>query len=207
MRIRWVCLVVVVGLAAAGCASDAGAETESGDDIDIASLEGGGAATTVVEEVADQEIDLEEAMLDFIACLRDQGFDIPDPQMDENGNFYFRMGAGLDRSQMEGFMEARDACREHLEGVAQRFERMDRTEMEDTLLEFAACMRDNGYDMPDPDLSFGRRSYGDSGGGPGSGPGGGPFGGGLDPEDPAFQTALEACRDIFGGMPGGQTYE
>ena len=59
------------------------------------------------------------------------------------------------------------ACGELLEGATLGFrEGFDRTELEDTLVEYAACMRENGYDMPDPDFSG-------SGAGPGAGPGGG----------------------------------
>ena len=51
--------------------------------------------------------------------------------------------------------EAATTCRGHLEGVALRFASIDRTEMEDRTLEYAACMREHGFDMPDPDFSGG----------------------------------------------------
>ncbi len=52
---------------------------------------------------------------------------------------------------------------------------------------FAACMRDNGFDMPDPDFS-GLALRGD-----------GPFGE-VDLEDPAFESALEQCDDILANI-------
>ena len=58
-------------------------------------------------------------------------------------------------------------------------------------------MRDNGFDMPDPDFS--RFAL------PGEdGPGAGPFGD-LDPEDPAFEQAFQSCEDSLPGFtgPGG----
>ena len=48
-----------------------------------------------------------------------------------------------------------------LEGVTLGRQQRDLTEFQDTFLEFASCMRDNGYDMPDPDFSnFGQPGQG-----------------------------------------------
>jgi hypothetical protein len=101
---------------------------------------------------------------------------------------------------------ARQACSEYLEGIALGFEGRDTTEFQDTLLEYASCMRENGYDMPDPDLSGFQP-------GSGQGGGGGIFGGLEDRSDPTFIAADEVCRDIFvdsgfgsrGGGGGGGT--
>ena len=89
-------------------------------------------------------------------------------------------------------------CPETIEGASlgRRGDDFDATAFQDTLLEFAACMRDNGYDMPDPDFS-------NSGGGPGTG-GGGPFGE-VDRSDPDFIAAEEACGDIMAGFRGPGT--
>lgn len=77
-------------------------------------------------------------------------------------------------------------------------------DLEEALLAFAACMREEGIDMPDPDFT---------GGGNGAGLGRGrPFPGiGLEVfQDPAFQEANEGCQGIFAGLvpqggapPGG----
>ena len=57
--------------------------------------------------------------------------------------------------------------------------------MEDLLVEYAGCMRDNGVDMPDPDFSGG----------------GGMIDLGIaDPNDSTFQAADEACRSILAGF-------
>ncbi len=61
----------------------------------------------------------------------------------------------------------------------------DLVELQDTFLEFAACMRDNGYDIPDPDFS------GDTFGGFFE------MGENIDPNDPAFLEAMGQCQDIF----------
>lgn len=94
---------------------------------------------------------------------------------------------------------AMESCSEHLENVAFGLDAADRSEREDQLFEYAACMRENGYDMPDPDFSV----FGQPGESGGPGAGGGPFGE-IDRDTPTFQTAQEACSGIFSGdrVPG-----
>jgi hypothetical protein len=184
-------LLLAIGLSAAACSG-------TNSDSDVASLDG--------ESVSGQSQDAadsasqEAAVMAFTACLRDQGLDVDDPEVDDQGNLRpprLRDIADLDREVADVAFES---CNEYLGDVTFGLGAEDRTEREDELLAFASCVRDNGYDMPDPDFSTPRS--------PGSG-GGGPFGG-LDREDPAFQTALAACSDIFGdgapipGTGGGQ---
>ena len=90
-----------------------------------------------------------------------------------------------------------EACQQFLgDAIGDRAE-ID-PEMQDKMLEFAQCMRDNGVDFPDPDVS----------GGGGRIQIGGP--GGIDPSSKDFQAAQEACQSILGefgpqfnGGPGG----
>ncbi|MGI9528996.1 MAG: hypothetical protein ACR2NG_04735 [Acidimicrobiia bacterium] len=138
----------------------------------------------------------EDAILAFAACMRENGIeDFEDPTIDADGRIEFGGGFGGgaggdgERADREALRAARDICQENLEGLAFGPGNVDRSEIEDQLYEFAACMRDNGYNMPDPDFSAE----------PGEGGGGGPFGGDVDPADPAFQEALEACEAAFGG--------
>jgi hypothetical protein len=135
--------------------------------------------------------DQEEAMLAFTQCMREQGIDIADPEVGSDGEL--RLGrpnaATIDR---EAVRAARDECSDLLEGVTLGFRDVDQTALQDALVEYAACMRENGYDMPDPDLSgFGAGPPGENGAGRGI------FGGTLDQDDPAFQAADEVCRPIF----------
>ena len=146
------------------------------------------------------EVTQEEALLALTACMRENGVEIEDPTLDADGNvvFSFRRGAG---PQDEGFdreaaRAARDACSELLEGVTLGFRDGDQTDFQDDLFEYAACMRDNGYEMDDPDFG----NFQPGGGGQGE-PGGfrGPFGE-IDPDDPDFIAANEACSDILAGF-------
>ncbi len=98
-------------------------------------------------------------MLDFAQCMREHGVDMEDPTTDENGNFQMMRPSGggeggeFDPEDREAMQAAREACSQYLEGIAQQFDRPDMTEMQDLMLEYAACMRENGVDMPDPDFS------------------------------------------------------
>ena len=203
MKTRVLVLLLALGLIAAACAGSD--EANSG----VATLETE-ARVLAVEEPdvdADEAVDAEEAMMALAACLRDEGLDIEDPTVDAEGNVQFgglRGGGGdgaaasVDRAAMRTAMSV---CQEQLEGVALGFggRDFDVTELQDTLVEYAACMRDSGYDMPDPDFS----SFGPGAGEPGQG-GGGPFGE-IDPNDPDFISAQQACEDVLGGVraPGG----
>jgi hypothetical protein len=201
MKKSAITLLLLPMLLATACGSgfsDAGLasldqEAASGDQ-GIASLDGSEEAAPS-DDAGGAEVDAEEAMLAFTECLRSEGIDVQDPEFDEDGNFRFRsIREGVVDLDPEAFREAREACAEELEGVATRFRDVDRTEVEDRLFEYADCMRQNGYEMPDPD-------FGEFGGGPGTGDGEGPRGpfGDIDREDPQFQAAAEACSHIFEG--------
>jgi hypothetical protein len=164
------------------------------DSAGVASLE---ATETTATEVSsdDAAASDEETLLEFSACMRDNGIDdFEDPTFNADGTPEFSLrgtssGSDADRDEMRAAFEA---CQDHLESLAFGRGSIDVTEVEDTLVDFAACMRDNGYDMPDPDLS----NFGDRGG-----EGGGLFGGQLDPDDPGFVSAMEECEHIFENLP------
>jgi hypothetical protein len=121
--------------------------------------------------------------------MREQGVDMPDPQFDEDGGMQLRMPQGEAPEAVEA---AQQECQQHLEGArgGGQLSESERAELQEQALAFAECMRENGVDFPDPQFSEG---------------GGMRFGGpGLNPEDPDFQKAQEACRDeLPDGGPGG----
>ena len=188
-RFRLLALVAIFALIAVACSSAEGA------DRGVVSLEDAEPAGTLAvgdDAVADQTE--EEALLAFTACLRDQGLDVADPTVDADGNLQLTRptgGQGTANFDRQAFRDAREACEGLLDGVTLGFGGdLDLTEFQDSLLEFAQCVRDNGYDMADPDFT----NFGEPGQG---GPGGGPFGE-IDFDDPAFEAAQEACGDILG---------
>jgi len=177
-------ILLAFGLLAAACG---GTDADSG----VASLEDQTLSETADAAIPDSASQ-EEAVMAFTVCLRDEGLDVDDPIVDDHGNLRPPRIRDIESVDHEVAEVAFESCGEYLEDVTFGLESEDRTEREDELLAFAACARENGYDMPDPDFSTPRT--------PGQG-GGGPFGG-LDREDPAFQTALAACSDVFGaGAP------
>jgi hypothetical protein len=177
----------------------------------------GGSSTD--DTVADE--DIEEALLDWAACMREQGVDIPDPTVDSDGRIMIggpRPGEddASDSSSEPPDREAMDAAREKCGDPprpAGAFNEEDREKFQESALKFAQCMRDEGItDFPDPDFSQqgpgvvmrGRDS--DSGSDDASDAGGrvtgGPFGD-IDVDDPEVQAAMDACREKLGdeGLP------
>lgn len=154
-----------------------------------------------IEDIAGEEpaeagdLTDEERLLAFAECMRENGVDFPDPVVEADGTvtFGFRPGGGggLQTGRDADLPAARDACSGMLGGLAfgPGPGGSDLIELQDRLLEFARCMRDNGVDMGDPDLSrFG------PGGNDDDQPGG-PFGViEIDGDDPDLDAAFEVCQ-------------
>ncbi len=195
MKSKLAVLIAILAVVAAACgeSEDEGVATLS--DTDAVVLEAEAAAAGADED----------ALLTFAACMRDNGVpDFEDPVVNADGSVDFGHGEGggtfsdIDRDIMEG---AFDACQTDLEGVAfgPGGGDFDMTELEDTMVEFASCMRANDYEMDDPDLS----SFGPGGSGEGEpGEDGGRFGE-FDENDPVYQAAFDVCGDILAGFDMG----
>ena len=146
---------------------------------------------------ASEELDGEEAMLEWAQCMRDNGIDMDDPQFGaDSGRFGFGPGgADADFDPLStGFQSAMDACGNVLEAMRPESDPEEEAERAEQQLVIAGCMRELGWDFPDPA----------SGGG---------FGAqirfiqeaGIDPQDPDFQTDISACQAESGldfGPPG-----
>ncbi len=158
-------------------------------------------ATEVESEAA--ETDPEQALLKFAQCMRENGLsDFVDPTVDATGTVQWRQmfaDSGIDPAS-DDFQQGLDVCRHHLEGLAFGGDGggFDPTEVEDTLLEFAQCLRAEGIEVDDPELSRLVTGTGDN-------PGTRLFGEAFDPTDPDVQDAVEACRGELGGLGGGGT--
>jgi hypothetical protein len=188
---RFLLPVLAFSLLAAACSS----ATEGGEVASLAAAAEDEPAGAIVNE----DVDREAALFAFADCLRDEGVEVSDPEVGPDGELRLPRPDSLEEDDRQAMQAARQECSEHLEGVTIGFADRDSTEFQDMLLEYAACMRENGYDMPDPDLTGFQP-------GSGQGGGGGVFGGLEDRNDPTFISADEACRDIFGdsGFLGGQ---
>jgi hypothetical protein len=128
--------------------------------------------------------DFQQSLLEFAACMRDHGIDMPDPEFGADGMPDFRkLVASMDIGNPD-FTAARQACSSYMAGLATSTDPKVQAEWQQALVEFAGCMRDHGIDMPDPQ------------------PGIGPFRNlaGVDTSSPEFEAAYEACADKLSGI-------
>ena len=197
MQTRTVTLAAVLAvllLAVAAVASGCGSASSSDDGV--AALDDT-TATTSGEDEQDgdaTEEDPEEAALEWAECMRENGVDVPDPQVDtEDGGarITIRPGSGarrLDRIDSEKFQAAQKKCGLPF-GRSGRpvLSAEEREEMQETMLEFAQCMREHGVDMPDPDFSGSGGGVIVQGGGPGR----------FDRDSETFRKAQQACDEIL----------
>ena len=180
MTTRLMGLLFAAMLAGAACG---GAEAVGSDEV--ATIDDVDSSTETNEA---GEVDSEAQLLAFAQCLRGEGFDVSDPTVDSDGNVVpgGLNNDGTGEGRPDGFAEARDACSEFLEDVTLGRQNQDQTESLDQQLEFTACMRENGFDLPDPD----------------AGVGGGRVLQGVDRSDPAYQAAFANCDDILASAGG-----
>ncbi|MDE0160252.1 MAG: hypothetical protein OXL98_00815 [Acidimicrobiaceae bacterium] len=157
------------------------------------------------ESVDAENMTDEESLLAFAECMRENGVDFPDPVVEADGTVTFGSRPGSGGGGFAALGEigrdpdlpaAQDACGGMLEGLAFGPGQggFDLIELQDALLEFARCMRDNGVDIGDPDMSVFA---------PGADPNdepGGLFRGTIDLEDPDVATAFAVCQQQ---LPGG----
>ncbi|MEM9747302.1 MAG: hypothetical protein AAF945_11465 [Actinomycetota bacterium] len=231
---RWLLpipLLAAAALSACGgtTSADDGSSDTSTDDVS-ASIDASSDEVASLEEMTDDSdlteagstLDADEAALEFSACLREQGLEVPDIGVDADGNIQLRDAfAEIDRTD-ESFQTAMGACQEIIAdvgfggggggpGAAIR----DNVEVQDALVELVDCMRDEGHaDATQLQLGQpgGQGADGEGGGPPqggqaGQGQGQGPGQGGratrlitqmgLDPEDPAVVESMEVCRPII----------
>jgi hypothetical protein len=163
--------VLALMLAVAGCG---GGEEPGG----VASLGGADQPTTTAGGSAGY--DLRQALV-FTRCMRQNGYDIPDPQMEGNN-------VGLLLPNYEGqrapkFQAAWQACRRYAPNGGQP--RPPSAEDRQLALAFAKCMRQHGINLPDPQIT----AEGiDQQGPPG-----------MRKDDPRVTAAEQACAQRGGG--------
>lgn len=127
---------------------------------------------------------------------------MPDPEPGEEGGFRFRIEGGVD-PESESFQEAEEECRPNLDEAIPEGERPDPAEMRDRAHELTECLRDKGYDVPEPQIAVPGEgpTTSKSEGGPGQGPS--EQSEGPDEleelmDDPEFQQAQEDCSEEAG---------
>ena len=173
-------LIILLGMTAA-CGGSGNA-----DDSALPDAAGASSASPSSDDEAD--LDPEDAMLKFAQCMREHGVDMPDP---EPGGGVFVGGEGIPEDQMKA---AEAACQKWMDMAMPEDGGKELTEEEkQSFLDMAACMRERGYNFPDPTFDGGRVTQkmekGDE-----DLPG---------PDDPAFQKDMEECSADAGLEPPG----
>jgi hypothetical protein len=134
-------LVSIATLLAIAC----GSESNS-----VASLEGTDSTIQVKESSV---TDVENAWLNLAQCLRDEGIAVSDPVVNSKGIVEkpgYEDGA---QASKEELTKGYEVCEKHIEGLTFEKETVDKSESVDRLLELAVCLRDQGIDVDDPDMS------------------------------------------------------
>jgi len=181
-------ILIALVLLVAACGGGDDAKSDGVPSLD----EPGGAITTTTEAA----LAADEALLVFSRCMRDEGIPLPDIGIDADG------APILDPALLETidvtsdeFTAAFGECQPILAASEAFNVEIDpdlQAQIEDQLLAFSQCMRDNGFvDFPDPsDLSSGR-PY--------------PLTLLAEFDDPDFEAAVEVCqRELaFPGIGGG----
>jgi hypothetical protein len=141
----------------------------------------------------DAQANAEDAALDYAKCMRDHGVDVPDPKPGQGG-FGIQIRSS-DPQENAKFQDAQDACGDILQKAIPEGDRPDPAEMRDKLHQMTECLRNKGYDVPEPQVF-----------GPGDSPPDNPPAPSKELQDlmgdPDFQQAQEDCGKEA-GLPGG----
>jgi hypothetical protein len=143
----------------------------------------------------DAQAKAEDAALDYAKCMREHGVDVPDPKVGQGqGGFGIQIQSS-DPRENQNFQDAQDACGDILEKAIPEGDRPDPAEMRDKLHKMTECLRDKGYDVPEPQVF-----------GPGDNPPDNPPAPDKNlqdlMDDPDFEQAQEDCSKDA-GLPGG----
>ncbi|HEV2768968.1 MAG TPA: hypothetical protein VGV40_02130 [Solirubrobacteraceae bacterium] len=151
--------------------------------------EGGGADAA---DGASRSAKAQDAMLKFAQCMRREGVEMADP----GGNGLVTVGPGSgdgdEPPNSARFRRAEQTCERYLReaGPPPQLSEEDPEEFERKALAFTRCMREQGVDLPDPEMS--RNDGGTSQQLPE----------GADPQSPRFREAEKACRHVAPGSSG-----
>lgn len=197
--------VAVLVLLGAGVAVALGGDGDDGGTDGVASLDGSEGDVETAEDGGGgnsgrpDPSEMEDAMLEYVDCMREHGIDMPDPQFGEGGRVVMEGPRGNEASRDE--MEAaNEACQPILEDAAPDLDLSPEevAELQDKVVAMAECMRQRGYDFPDPVVGEDGGitiALGEEGQGGGVGPA---------PGDEQFEQDQQECSEEAGMTgPGG----
>jgi hypothetical protein len=141
---------------------------------------GGGAS-----DKSGKDDDIHAAAVYAAQCMRDKGYNVPDPTFDDQDNPVFQEPDLAKGADVEAYRRARQECNRRLDEAWGAAGRPNRKEQDRAnLLAFARCVREHGVDVADPDPQGGWT---------------------LDKQlinSPAWKDAAQACADrLPAGLP------
>lgn len=131
----------------------------------------------------------QQQALDWAQCMRDNGIDVEDPDVNSNGGVALSIPEDADPDKVNA---ATEACKKLAPNGGEP-EKIDPEKL-DAVREYAQCMRDNGIpNFPDPDENGGIALDPDKLG--------------FDPVGPEMKAAEEKCKGALPDGPGSGTNE
>jgi hypothetical protein len=130
------------------------------------------------DTAAQQKQDAEQMRLKWAQCMRDHGFNVPDPGQG---------GVQIQGQDEQKFQDAMNACKQYAPNGGNGPGKIDQKTL-DQLTKLAQCMRDHGIPMQDPQASGGGVKI-EAGGADA-----------VDPNSDQFKQAEQACQQY---MPSG----
>jgi hypothetical protein len=175
-------VLVAGGLALASIGLAAVAETTPTAEAQVATL-GTPPPSPQASTTPTPESSAEDSLLAYAACMREHGIETDDPQFDVNGNLVSKPAFKAVLKSGEGdeaFAAAQADCGHHLVAMKPALDLAQQAEQTEAALRFAACMRDQGLDWPDPAADGSKFAGSDVK---------------IDKKSAEFQAAFEACGD------------
>jgi hypothetical protein len=173
-------MLIAAGLALASVGLAAVAETTPTAQAQVATL-GTPPPSPLASTTPTPELNAEDSLIAYAACMREHGIETDDPQFDVNGNLVSKPAFKAALKSGEGdetFATAQADCGDYLVAMKPALDPALQAEQTEAALRFAACMRDQGLDWPDP-AADGSKFAGS--------------GINIDKQSPEFQAAFEVC--------------
>jgi hypothetical protein len=149
-------VIMTVFLAMTGCSSS------DKSSVGVARVDASQEIEMPATRSSEPELTDEEIATKFTQCMRDHGLNVPDPTLNADGTVDLsgmRQSAFNDPKTAQLGASARrelfQECVPLLQGAtfAQTPSQEDTIELQDDLLKLSQCLRENGFDVADPDLS------------------------------------------------------
>jgi hypothetical protein len=177
--------VAIIGLALAALTACGSPEA---DDDGVASLAGATPASgTGATPTPTTTVNEEDRAFAFAACMRENGVDMADPEINADGGIRMQLGGpkgkAVDKKTIEA---AQQKCKE-FEPFGGKPPKLDPKQIE-AMQKMAQCMREHGVDVPDPGEDGLVEIHKESKDGKGTNAAG------INPDDPKVEAAIKACQ-------------